>query len=195
MSSLFSLSTTKQFLSDELPEVKESRRRAEAESMPLTEENAVQLLSNDEPDAEIMSRSLLNSTPSKRKRGSKESKESEWHDISVARMTPELEKDLKLLENRKHLDLKRFYKSSGRKKGELPTRVQVGKVVESAHEFYSGRLKRKERYETWMGELVADRGYLKKTKRKYLGIQEEKRPGNRVIDNNLGGARKRKKKW
>lgn len=52
-------------------------------------------------------------------------------------MTDETKRDLKLLRLRGTFDPKRFYKSSDHKKG-LPKFFQVGTVVESSADFYSG---------------------------------------------------------
>lgn len=52
-------------------------------------------------------------------------------------MTDDTKRDLKLLQLRGTFDPKRFYKSSDHKKG-LPKFFQVGTVVESAADFYSG---------------------------------------------------------
>lgn len=52
-------------------------------------------------------------------------------------MTDDTKRDLKLLQLRGTFDPKRFYKSSDHKKG-LPKFFQVGTVVESSADFYSG---------------------------------------------------------
>ena len=52
-------------------------------------------------------------------------------------MTDETKRDLKLLQLRGTFDPKRFYKSSDHKKG-LPKFFQVGTVVASSADFYSG---------------------------------------------------------
>lgn len=88
-----------------------------------------------------------------------------WYEIPEARLTPELAKDLRLIANRQHLDPKRFYKSSGstRRRGELETRVHVGQVVAGAHEFYSGRIAKRDRRATVLDEVLADQrvvGYV-----------------------------------
>lgn len=110
--------------------------------------------------------------------------ETDWHTIPVVKMTPELERDLRIVENRQHLDPKRFYKSSGtgRKKGELPTRVQVGVVVEGAHEFYSGRLTNRERRATIMDEVLADDRAVHYAKSRFQSLQAVKGRKRRVVD-------------
>lgn len=115
---------------------------------------------------------------------------SNWHEIPEIRMTPEIERDLRIVENRKHLDPKRFYKSSGtgRKKGQLPTRVHMGTVVVGAHDFYSGRLTKKERRKSILEEVMSDERIMKFTKNKSRTLQQAKNVRKRIID---PAARKR----
>lgn len=61
----------------------------------------------------------------------------QWFDLPAQQMTDETKRDLKLLQLRGTFDPKRFYKSSDHKKG-LPKFFQVGTVVESSADFYSG---------------------------------------------------------
>ena len=110
--------------------------------------------------------------------------DADWHVIPDARMTPELVRDLRVIENRKHLDPKRFYKASGtgRKKGELPSRVHMGTVVEAPHEFYSARIPKRERKRTVTEEAMADQGIVRFTKRRFKSLQQERSAKKRVID-------------
>ena len=62
----------------------------------------------------------------------------QWFDLPAQQLTDETRRDLKLLQLRGTFDPKRFYKSSDHKKG-LPKFFQIGTVVESAADFYSGR--------------------------------------------------------
>lgn len=61
----------------------------------------------------------------------------QWFDLPAQQMTDETKRDLKLLQLRGTFDPKRFYKSSDHKKG-LPKFFQVGTVVSSSADFYSG---------------------------------------------------------
>lgn len=121
----------------------------------------------------------------------------DWHEIPVVRMTPELEKDLRLIENRNHLDPKRFYKSSGtgRKPGELPSRVHVGTVVVGAHEFYSGRLTKRERRKTFTDEVMSDERVQQFTKTRYRKLQTQGRVKKRVIDPAAKKKKRRSAEW
>lgn len=125
------------------------------------------------------------------------SSESDWHEIPEIRMTPELEKDLRIIENRRHLDPKRFYKSSGtgRKKGQLPTRVHVGTVVVEAHEFYSGRLTKKERRKSILDEVMSDERITKYTKNKFRTLQQAKQVKKRIVDPAAQKKKRGSKTW
>ena len=61
----------------------------------------------------------------------------QWFDLPAQQMTDETKRDLKLLQLRGTFDPKRFYKSSDHKKG-LPKFFQIGTVVASSADFYSG---------------------------------------------------------
>lgn len=118
----------------------------------------------------------------------------DWHEIPEATLTPELRRDLILLENRAHLDPKRFYKSSGtgRKRGELPTRVHVGTVVEAPHEFFSGRLTNRERRKSFADEVFSDGRLMENAKRRFTKVQESRRGKKRVVDPAARAIRKRR---
>lgn len=86
-------------------------------------------------------------------------------------MTPELKKDLKLLQLRNYLDPKKFFKKE-KKKG-APKYFQIGTVVHSAADYYSSRAESRGGF---VDDILADqqsRSYLKRT---FLQIQETKRP-------------------
>jgi Fcf2 pre-rRNA processing len=121
--------------------------------------------------------------------------EQDWHEIPVAQMTPELKRDLILIENRAHLDPKRFYKSTGtgRKRGELPQRVHVGVVVEAPHEYLSGRLTKKQRKKTFADEVFSDSRIVENTKRRFDALQQKRMGNKRIVDPAARGLRKRRR--
>ncbi|KAH7513586.1 hypothetical protein JRO89_XSUnG0176400 [Xanthoceras sorbifolium] len=80
-----------------------------------------------------------------------------WFDMPAATITPELKKDLQLLKLRNVIDPKRHYKKGDSKSKTLPKYFQVGTVVESASDFFSSRLAKKERKATLADELLSDR--------------------------------------
>ncbi|XVF62356.1 hypothetical protein PTKIN_Ptkin09bG0001000 [Pterospermum kingtungense] len=80
---------------------------------------------------------------------------SAWFDMPAPTLTPELKKDLQLLKLRGAIDPKRHYKKDSKSKA-LPKYFQVGTVVESVTDFYSGRMTKKERKLTLADELLSD---------------------------------------
>ncbi|KAL6912191.1 hypothetical protein ACP4OV_000996 [Aristida adscensionis] len=78
-----------------------------------------------------------------------------WFDMPAQTMTPELQKDLRILQVRDVLDPKRHFKRGGKSK-DLPKYFQVGTVIAPASEFYSGRLTKKEQKTSLIDEVLAD---------------------------------------
>ncbi|GAB2278150.1 hypothetical protein Dimus_012846 [Dionaea muscipula] len=100
-----------------------------------------------------------------------------WFDMPAPVITPELRNDLKLLKLRNVIDPKRHYVKGDSKSKQLPKYFQVGTVVESSLEFFSGRLSKKERKATIADELLADVKLDEYRKRKVREIEEHNRPG------------------
>ncbi|XP_076755974.1 deoxynucleotidyltransferase terminal-interacting protein 2 [Xylocopa sonorina] len=107
----------------------------------------------------------------KRKERSK-TRGSDWFNMRAPEMTPEVRHDLEVLQMRSVLDPKRFYKKNDLKT--VPKYFQIGKVVDSPLDYYSGRLVKKERKKTIVDELMADAQFSKYNKRKYKEIINEK---------------------
>lgn len=84
---------------------------------------------------------------------------------------PKFKRDLMIIQQRAVLDPKRHYKKD---KWTIPKYFQVGTIVEDKSEFYSARLKKKERQQTLLQEILHDKESTKYFKRKYASIQEEK---------------------
>ncbi|RDX87358.1 fcf2, partial [Mucuna pruriens] len=119
-------------------------------------------------------------------------------------ITPELQKDLKLLKLRAALDPKRHYKKGDSKSKTLPKYFQanhlefeynqVGTVVDSPFDFFSGRLTKKERKATLADELLSDQNLAAYRKRKVQEIEEKNRPaGNEKWKIKGSNSRKRAK--
>ena len=93
-------------------------------------------------------------------------------------MTPELERDLKVLRMRSALDPKRFYKKD---KTPISEHFHVGRIVEGATDFSSGRMKRKERKQTLVDELLQDSTDRRKwLKKRYLEVQQRNASGKKL---------------
>lgn len=100
-----------------------------------------------------------------------------WFDMPAAVLTPELKQDLQLLKLRGVMDPKRHYKKSDAKSKTLPKYFQVGTIVESASDFYSSRLTKKERKARIADELLSDSSLTQYRKRKVREIEELNQPG------------------
>ncbi|KAL3624631.1 hypothetical protein CASFOL_031299 [Castilleja foliolosa] len=99
-----------------------------------------------------------------------------WFDMPAPTLTPELKKDLQLLKLRSAIDPKRHYKKGDSKSKRLPKYFQVGTVIETASEFFSGRLTKKERKATLADELLSNSTLREYRKRKVREIEEVNRP-------------------
>uniref|UniRef100_F6HE40 Fcf2 pre-rRNA processing C-terminal domain-containing protein n=1 Tax=Vitis vinifera TaxID=29760 RepID=F6HE40_VITVI len=99
-----------------------------------------------------------------------------WFDMPAPTITPELKKDLQLLKLRSAIDPKRHYKKSDSKSKTLPKYFQVGTVIESASDFFSGRLTKKERKASLADELLSNSSFADYRKRKVREIEEQNRP-------------------
>ncbi|KAK3189854.1 hypothetical protein Dsin_029415 [Dipteronia sinensis] len=99
-----------------------------------------------------------------------------WFDMPAATMTPELKKDLQLLKLRSVIDPKRHYKKGDSKSKTMSKYFQVGTVVESASDFFSSRLSKKERKATLADELLSDSKLGQYRKRKVREIEDKNRP-------------------
>ncbi|KAI0489383.1 hypothetical protein KFK09_029225 [Dendrobium nobile] len=99
-----------------------------------------------------------------------------WFDMPAPIITPELKTDLEILKLRNFIDPKRHFKKGDKSRGP-PKYFQVGTVVESASEFFSGRLTKKERKSTLADELLFDSTFQTYRKRKVQEVNESRRPG------------------
>ncbi|KAJ3220413.1 Deoxynucleotidyltransferase terminal-interacting protein 2 [Dinochytrium kinnereticum] len=98
-----------------------------------------------------------------------------WFHMKAPDLTDELKRDLQVIRSRAALDPKRHYKKPDKSmKGKLPKFFQIGTVMDSAADFYSARLAKKERKDGILGELMADRETKSYLKKKFTKIQGEK---------------------
>ncbi|XP_010251283.1 PREDICTED: rRNA-processing protein fcf2-like [Nelumbo nucifera] len=98
-----------------------------------------------------------------------------WFEMPAPTITPEIKKDLQILKLRNVMDPKRHYKKGDLKSKALPKYFQVGTVIESASDFFSGRLTKKERKATLADELLSDHSLREYRKRKVREIEEQNR--------------------
>jgi len=98
-----------------------------------------------------------------------------WFNMQATPMTPELERELQLLKMRSVLDPKRHYKRDSGKT--IPQFFQVGTMVDSAQDFYSSRVPRKQKNKSTVDQLLQDQDRRQYFKQKFVGIQEKKSAG------------------
>ena len=110
-------------------------------------------------------------------------------------MTPELKRDLQVLQMRSVLDPKRHYKKDQvRKKSGDPQYLQIGTVIEGPTEFFSGRIPNRERRKTLMHEVLADAETRDRFKKKYNELQLAKRSGKKAYYKQLQAKRAKRRK-
>lgn len=123
---------------------------------------------NAEADAAEIPHDAQPRTPTE---GPGRSKAEHWYRLPKQELTQSLRDDLRVLQLRGALNPKRFYKRPDNKK--LPTRFQIGTVVEHAQDFYSSRLRRSERAPNITQEALQDETSRSFRKRKWHELQQE----------------------
>lgn len=120
----------------------------------------------------------------------KETSGPDWFNLPRTDLTPQLKQDLRLLEMRPVLDPHRHYKNMG--KAKIPAFSQVGTVLEGPTEFYSARLNKRDRKQTFVGEIMAGEQDNGRFKRKYAEVQDAKTSGKKAHYKKLLEQRKRR---
>ncbi|PJF16509.1 hypothetical protein PSACC_03696 [Paramicrosporidium saccamoebae] len=106
----------------------------------------------------------------KKQRNTQDSTGPAWFNMAAADITPELEKDVKLLQMRAALDPKQHYKKGERiLQGKY---FQVGTVVNDATSHYSHRLTKRQQGGTVLDTLMRDTKRQQYFKKKYNALQE-----------------------
>ncbi|CAG98915.1 Fcf2p [Kluyveromyces lactis] len=111
-----------------------------------------------------------------------------WFTLPKTEMTAEVKRDLMIIKHRAALDPKRHYKKD---KWKIPERFSVGTIIEGPTEFYSSRLKNKERKNTMLETLMADDTTNKYFKRKYTEVQQKKTSGKKAHYNAVKDKRRK----
>lgn len=107
-------------------------------------------------------------------------------------LTPELRRDLQLLKMRNVLDPKRHYKKDN-SKNDIPAFSQIGTVIEGATEFFSGRIKNKDRKRTILEEVVSHEQESGRFQRKYEDINKSKASGKKGYHKSVKAKRNKNK--
>ncbi|XP_045829297.1 rRNA-processing protein fcf2-like [Trifolium pratense] len=102
----------------------------------------------------------------------------DWFDMPAQTITPELQRDWKLLKLRGVIDPKLHFKRSDSKNSKtLPKYFQMGTIVDSPVDYYTGRLTKRERKTSIAEEFLADQTSAAYRKRKVREIEEQRKPG------------------
>ncbi|XP_013783948.1 deoxynucleotidyltransferase terminal-interacting protein 2-like [Limulus polyphemus] len=120
----------------------------------------------------------------------KKSKGSKWYNLPATELTDEIKNDLQVIQFRKALDPKRFYKKNDLKT--LPKYFQIGTIVESPADFYHSRVPKKERKRTIVEELLADAEFKKYNKKKYAEIMANRPQRHKGALKHMKRLKKRK---
>ncbi|KAF2095300.1 rRNA-processing protein FCF2 [Rhizodiscina lignyota] len=103
----------------------------------------------------------------------------EWFNLPKTDLTPELKRDLQLIKMRNVLDPHRHYKKDNGK-FRAPEFSQVGTIIEGPTDFYSSRLNKRDRRETFADEILAGERETGRFKKKYGEIQVAKTSGKKA---------------
>lgn len=96
-------------------------------------------------------------------------------------MTKELKRELQILQMRRYLDPKRFYKGKGAFEKKLPVDFEVGTIVPTILDRRAMRHQpRKARQKTLTDTIIRDESFKKYSKRKYLEIQTRQQGAGRL---------------
>lgn len=112
----------------------------------------------------------------------------DWYHMKKMEITPEVKRDLMIIKNRSALDPKRHYKKDN---WEIPKYFQMGTIIEGNTEFYSARMKRKDRGVSLVDEVLKDDKTDKYFKRKYSEITEKRKSGGKEFYQKLREKRRR----
>jgi len=87
------------------------------------------------------------------------------------------------------LDPKRMYKRQGKFK--IPEYSQVGTIVEGPTEFFSARINKKDRNQSFVGETLKTEQQSGRFSNKYSELQKRKRSGKKGFYKSLMAKRRR----
>jgi len=107
-------------------------------------------------------------------------------------LTSQLKRDLQLIHMRSILDPKRMYKKQGSFK--IPEYSQIGTIIEGPTEFFSSRLSKGERTQTFLEETMVAEAKSKRFKTKYTELQSRQRSGKKSFYKSLIAKRNKRHK-
>lgn len=110
-----------------------------------------------------------------------------WFGMAKPEFTPQIKRDLAIIQQRSALDPKRHYKKD---KWQIPKHFSTGTIIEGNTDYYSRMLKRS-RGRTLTEEILNDGDSSKYFKRKYAEIQQQKTSGRKAHYKAVKERRKR----
>jgi len=116
----------------------------------------------------------------------------DWFNLPRTDLTPELKRDLQLINMRSVLDPKRMYRKQGKFK--VPEYSQVGVIVEGPTEFYNGRIEHRQRKETFVEEVLAGETETGRFRSKFEDLQLSKKSGKHAYYKALQTKRRKSRK-
>jgi hypothetical protein len=99
-----------------------------------------------------------------------------WFNMQTPELTPEVERDLRMIRLRAYMNPSKFYKKDDFASKKLPEHFQIGTVVAGLGE---KTLKRRERHSTITGEILASDEVRKYARRVYDEVQTKASSGGR----------------
>ncbi|KAJ3390874.1 hypothetical protein HDU92_000234 [Lobulomyces angularis] len=133
--------------------------------------NQNELLMKNIVEAKPVVPPMLQEDPKKIKEKTIETAGAKWFDMPATEITPEIKRDLHILKSRGALDPKRHYKKDN--KTGLPKFFQFGTIIEDKADYYSSRLTKKERSESFIGEILQDSEKTEYFKKKFNHVQQK----------------------
>ncbi|GAX78868.1 hypothetical protein CEUSTIGMA_g6307.t1 [Chlamydomonas eustigma] len=147
----------------EVPKLMTTREVHQREATPVDKETGLSKQLMVPPrDNQLLSKAQKKAAPDTAGRS--------WYNLPSTKIDEAMKQELRLLRLRGAYDPKRFYKSDVSK---LPKYFQMGTVVDSAVDFYGGRLTNAQRKGTLTEQLLADQDVTHARKKRYNKIQEQ----------------------
>jgi len=119
-------------------------------------------------------RESVNQLKKQRRKEKSQTKGSGWFNMKAPELTEEKKNEILVLQMRKSLDPKRFYKAPDIRG--IPKFFQTGRVLDGPTDFYK-RIPKRAQKRSLVDELLADAEFKKFSKRKLSEIQEKKKYG------------------
>ncbi|CDK27436.1 unnamed protein product [Kuraishia capsulata CBS 1993] len=113
---------------------------------------------------------------------------SKWFNMPKTEITPEIKRDLMIIQNRAALDPKRFYKKD---KWKVPEHFQMGTLLSNADGVIEGRSVGRAKGKGLIDEIIHDDQTQKYFKRRYQEIQEKATSGRKDHYRKLKQQRKK----